>query len=245
MRVAGVIASGVSDLAGTGATARSWPGQSSSRTGKMTNIWMPLYTADYLADTGHLATIEHGAYLLLIMHYWQKEVALPDSDQILAQIARLRIEQWRKIRPKLEPFFQVQLGKVWMHDKIERELKKAADLREKKRQAGIASGNARSTGVQHLTQQDTQQNGNQPQSQSKIVDLKGFSIGKNGGKTEHSSENRLALFQKWLAETMGAHGWKIVGEASDPTNPNYSEAVTFCKKFARENGKGWPHQWPA
>ena len=34
------------------------------------NAYMPFYVGDYLGDTSHLSTIEHGAYMLLLMHYW-------------------------------------------------------------------------------------------------------------------------------------------------------------------------------
>jgi hypothetical protein len=52
------------------------------RTGEGTRLssrcWMPLWIADYLAVAGHLRALESGAYLHLIMHYWQRG-GLPDT----------------------------------------------------------------------------------------------------------------------------------------------------------------------
>lgn len=71
----------------------------------MSHAWMPLYVADYLADTGHLSTLEHGAYMLLIMHYWQTG-GLPDDDRKLARIARLQLDQWQEIRDTIRFLFE-------------------------------------------------------------------------------------------------------------------------------------------
>lgn len=82
---------------------------------------MPLYIADYMADTAHLTTVEHGAYLLLIMTYWQRGEALPDDDKKLARIAGLQGRNWARVREEVEAFFTVKDGK-WVHSRIERQL---------------------------------------------------------------------------------------------------------------------------
>lgn len=106
------------------------------------DAWMPLYVADYLADTTRLTTIQHGAYLLLIMAYWRDGEALPDDDNDLAAITRLPVKDWRRIRPKLEPFFDLEAG-AWRHARIEYELKRATEKLEQQKMAGKASAQAR------------------------------------------------------------------------------------------------------
>jgi uncharacterized protein YdaU (DUF1376 family) len=58
---------------------------------------MPLYVSDYLADTGHLSALEHGAYLLLIMNYW-KDGVLPSDEGMIRRLAKLTSEQWAESR---------------------------------------------------------------------------------------------------------------------------------------------------
>jgi len=100
--------------------------------------WMPLYVSDYLADTGHLSTLEHGAYLLLIMHYWQNG-SLPTDEKKLARITRMRLELWRKLAPQLKDFFDDS----WRHERIERELSEASDILSKRSKAGKAGASGR------------------------------------------------------------------------------------------------------
>lgn len=104
----------------------------------MSRPWMPLYVADYLADTGHLRTVEHGAYMLLIMHYWRTG-GLPNDDAPLARIARMTEDEWRQARPAIAPLFQGG----WKHKRIEHELTEAARISAAGRAGGKASGEAR------------------------------------------------------------------------------------------------------
>jgi uncharacterized protein YdaU (DUF1376 family) len=101
----------------------------------MKRPWMPLYVGDYLGDTGHLTTAQHGAYLLLMMHYWRKG-ELPDDDRQLAKITKLPLRTWGEHRPVLQAFFH----DGWKHKRIEAELARMMRVSEKRASAGQKGG---------------------------------------------------------------------------------------------------------
>lgn len=100
--------------------------------------WMPLYIADYLADTAHLGALQSGAYLHLIMHYWQTG-SLPDDDAALARIARMTAAEWGRNRSTIAAFFQ----DGWRHKRIDAEIETAESVISSRSAAGKAGAEKR------------------------------------------------------------------------------------------------------
>lgn len=94
--------------------------------------WMPLYVGDYLVKTTHLTTLQHGAYFLLILHYWTNG-GLPTSDKQLMAIARMTSEEWTNNCLAIARFFDIN----WRHPRIDEELGKAKNISEKRSIAGM------------------------------------------------------------------------------------------------------------
>lgn len=105
----------------------------------MNRPWMPLYIGDYLGDTGHLTTTQHGAYFLLMMHYWRKG-GLPDDDKQLAKITKLPLKVWTEYRETLQDFFYESDGDPWRHKRIDAELYKTTEISAKRANAGHLGG---------------------------------------------------------------------------------------------------------
>jgi len=101
----------------------------------MNRPWMPLYVGDYLGDTGHLTTTQHGAYLLLMMHYWRKG-ELPDDDKQLSKITKLPLKVWTEYRETLQDFFY----DGWRHKRIDAELQRMTKVSNARAIAGQKGG---------------------------------------------------------------------------------------------------------
>ena len=75
---------------------------------------IPLFADAYLADTTHLSTEEHGAYLLLLMAAWRTDdCALPVDDRKLARIAKMSPRKWLAIRATVLEFWTIDGDRMW------------------------------------------------------------------------------------------------------------------------------------
>jgi uncharacterized protein YdaU (DUF1376 family) len=101
--------------------------------------FMPLYIGDYLRDTQHLTTEQHGAYFLLICACWSQGGFLPDDDIQLAAITRLSIDAWKVARRTLAKFFKIS-GQKWRQKRVRVELDRAQYLHEVRSKAGSKGG---------------------------------------------------------------------------------------------------------
>jgi uncharacterized protein YdaU (DUF1376 family) len=129
--------------------------------GARPDTWMPIYWGDYLRDTMHLSTEEHGAYLLLLAHYWTQGGPFTDDQRSLKSVTKMTAKRWQKVRPILATFFVVEDGK-WRHKRVDVELQRATDITIARQKAGKIGGKAKANNLANAEQTSTQL---QPQSQ--------------------------------------------------------------------------------
>lgn len=139
--------------------------------------YMQFYVADYLADTAHLTTEEHGAYLLLMFNYWQTGKKIPKDR--LRKIARVSSERWPDVERALSEFFR-DAGDFWRHERIEADLDLVREAQEQRVRAGKASAEARKR--EKLTKKKSEINGNSTGVERALNDP---STNKEQNRTEH------------------------------------------------------------
>lgn len=104
--------------------------------------YMQLYVADYLGDTQHLTTEQHGAYLLILMAMWRAGGRLPNDPGKLARIARVSARRWHLVASEVMPFFDLD-GEEISQKRLEREHQKVLSIREKRSASGALGGAAK------------------------------------------------------------------------------------------------------
>lgn len=108
---------------------------------KSPEAFMPLWIADYLADTMHLTARQHGEYMLLLMYSWKQNKSLPADDRSLRQIARATDDEWQEDKGVVMAFFD-EADDGFRQDRLERERAKAVvryNAQAAKSAAGVAA----------------------------------------------------------------------------------------------------------
>jgi uncharacterized protein YdaU (DUF1376 family) len=111
---------------------------------------MPMYWDAYIADTTHLSTEEHGAYLLLLAAMWRRDGSVPDNDKDIARIVGLTVAKWRRVRERLSEnlvfdghtITQKNLQKIW---------KNTQEKIEKNKQNGALGGRPKANETKDIT----------------------------------------------------------------------------------------------
>ena len=142
-----------------------------------TRIWMPIYWADYLADTTHLSTFQHGCYLLLIAAYWRNGGPLPNDLTRLAHICRTTKDKLARYGNPVLGMFTCKDNLLW-HQRIEKEIKRSNDRINAARTAG-----------QRSAQRRANQSQSQSQSQSPVLPTPLRSVGNTAPAARHSHAN--------------------------------------------------------
>lgn len=109
---------------------------------KKHETWMPLYIADYLADTMHLNAEQHGAYMLMLMAAWKAGGELPDDDAQLSTITRTGDRWQTHVKRIVIAFFTQSDGKL-IHNRVSAELIRAKENISKRSAAGKAGATAK------------------------------------------------------------------------------------------------------
>lgn len=116
----------------------------------MKGIWYARFPSDYRRDTAHLSMMEHGAYTLLLDHYYSSGrpiPAAPDPDGTCYRICyrichAFATDERDAVRSVVDQFF-VLCEDGWHNQRADAEIAKYAQLVENRRKAGKAGNEKR------------------------------------------------------------------------------------------------------
>lgn len=101
--------------------------------------FMPFYIGDYLRDTQHLTTEQHGAYFLLLLACWSRGM-LPDDEQELMAIAKISQQKWKKFRRNFDRFFSKKEDGFFHQKRVDKERQHVEMIKNVRSKAGSKGG---------------------------------------------------------------------------------------------------------
>ena len=183
------------------------------------DTWMKLYWGDYARDTGHLNAAGHGAYLMLIKHYWCSGGPISSDDDELWRIACCDSKtEWMKLKPKVARMFVDVDGRLH-HKRIDRELSEALATTSAKAEAGKKGAERRWQRSGKAIAQPTSANG-KPMAQPSIRHRQTDATPESASEREESKQAARAKGGHDPANGGGPNRWDDAAIVPHGLHPN-------------------------
>lgn len=217
---------------------------------------MPMYWDAYLADTTHLTTEEHGAYMLLLAAMWRRDGSVPDDDKDNARILGITVGKWRKIKARLQSTIkgfnvsgdtitQEKLQKTWKNTQEKIATNKANGAKGGRPKSNKSNGLGKANGSVSDNPNETIPEP-EPHREDTNVSSKGDFVSKHQGfdefwevvpnkiakKDARTAWAKLSIENKRLAYSAVKAGWLLDWQGRNPAS-NPLHPASFL------NGKRW------
>lgn len=130
--------------------------------------FIKLFIGDYLKKTGALSVQEHGAYFLMLLHYYATEAPMPTGRE-LYRLLRAETKQDREAVDFIVSRYWVQTSEGLTHARADEEIRKASHQREINRELGKRGGRPKQTETKTESVSETEPKANPSHSHSQIT----------------------------------------------------------------------------
>ena len=100
-----------------------------------TSIWMKVYVAETQRISMTLSLEEFGAYMLLVLFYWQNHGPFPDDPKRLARMCNVSEKRFSEMREVLTDHFEIRDGE-WQSPRLDHEIEEARAYKERLSERG-------------------------------------------------------------------------------------------------------------
>jgi uncharacterized protein YdaU (DUF1376 family) len=114
------------------------------------NHWYPHYLGDYIKDTSHLSLTEHGAYRVLLDHYYSTKQPLPAIADQLYRICRAFADNEKQaVDSVLKQFFKLK-GDLYTNKRADSEISKRQAISKERSKAAKSKNKSSSANAKQL-----------------------------------------------------------------------------------------------
>lgn len=195
----------------------------------MKNPWFALYVSDYLAKTCHLTQGQHGAYFLLMLHYYGTGKPIPANAMQVHSICRCKTDAEKQSCDEIIQLFFKEKSGVYRHKRIDQELARRSSISTKRRKSASKRWHA------NAMQKDTQsQSQVYTHTKSKESSSKSKSKPSFEEISSYCAERKNSIDPQKFLDYYTANGWKVGRNSMK----DWRAAVRTWEKNGHSNGNG-------